>query len=145
MAIIQVSQREGSNYKTIQVAVEAALAGDTVEVDEGVYYEHVTIDKLLVLRSSEGEASSVRLTGSVRIATTEEVRIESISIGGGTGPVDYGLHIESGDVTLHHCLFSEIQGVSMRVDAAAKVSAEHSIFQKNIQGIEVLGRLALFE
>ena len=145
VAIIQVSQREGSNYKTIQVAVEAALPGDTVEVDEGVYYEHVTIDKLLVLRSSEGEASSVRLTGSVRIATTEEVRIESISIGGGTGPVDYGLHIESGDVTLHHCLFSEIQGVAMRVDAAAKVSAEHSIFQKNIQGIEVLGRLALFE
>jgi len=145
VAIIQVSQREGSNYKTIQVAVEAALPGDTVEVNEGVYDELVTIDKLLVLRSSEGEASSVRLTGSVRITTTEEVRVESISIGGGTGPVDYGLHIESGDVTLHHCLFYEIQGVAMRVDAAAKVSVEHSIFQKNIQGIEVVGRLVLFE
>ena len=145
MAIIQVSQHEKSKYKTIQVAVEAALPGDTVEVGEGVYEEHLTIDKLLVLRSSKGEASSVLLTGSARIATTEEVRFESISIGGGTAPVDYGLHIQSGDVRLLHCLFSEVQGVSLRIDAAANVSVEHSIFQKNLQGIEVFGRLALFE
>ncbi|MHA6260606.1 right-handed parallel beta-helix repeat-containing protein [Sporosarcina sp. CAU 1771] len=145
MAIIEVSQRVGANYKTIQAAVEAALPGDTVEVENGIYYEHVTIDKLLVLRSSEGEASSVRLTGSVRIATTEEVRIDSITFGGGTDTVDYGLQIDSGDVTLHHCLFSEIQGGAMQIDEAAKVSAEHTVFQKNLKGIVVFGRLALFE
>ncbi|MCM3709187.1 right-handed parallel beta-helix repeat-containing protein [Sporosarcina luteola] len=145
MAIIRVSRGDASSYKTIQGAVKAALPGDTVEVGAGIYDEHVTIDKLLVLRSSDSVASSVRVTGSVRIATTEEVRIESIGIGGGSDPVDCGVHIESGDVTLHHCLFCEIQGVAMRVDAAAKVSVEHSTFQKNIQGIDVLGRLSLFE
>ena len=145
MAIIQVSQRDASMYKTIQAAVDAALPGDTVEVGEGVYNEQITIDKPLVLRSSKVEASAVRLTGRVHISTTEEVRIESITIGGGTGPVDYGLHIESGEVTLNDCLFSEIQGGALRVGAAAKVSAAHSNFQKNIQGVDVLGRLTLFE
>lgn len=145
MAIIQVSQRNASSYKTIQAAVEAALPGDTVEVGAGSFGEEVTIDKQLVLRSAAGDASSVRVTGSVRIATTDEVRIELISIVGGTDPVNCGVHIESGDVTFHDCVFSEVQGVAMRVDAAAKVSVEHSFFQKNLEGIDVVGRLALFE
>lgn len=145
MANLQVSQRNTSSYKTIQAAVHAALPGDTVEVGEGMYDGHILIDKSLVLRSASGEAGSVRVTGTVRIATTEEVRIESISIGGGTGPVDDGVHIESGDVTFHDCLFSEIQGVAMRVDATAKVAVSNSTFQKNIQGIDVVGRLSLFE
>ncbi|MBD7984507.1 AAA family ATPase [Sporosarcina sp. Sa2YVA2] len=145
MAIIQVSQRNASSYKTIQAAVEAALPGDTVEVGAGIFGEEVTINKQLVLRSAAGDASSVRVTGSVRIATTDEVRIELISIVGGTDPVNCGVHVESGDVTLHDCVFSEVQGIAMRVDEAAKVSVEHSVFQKNLEGIDVVGRLALFE
>ena len=145
MAIIQVSQRVASMYKTIQAAVDGASSGDTVEVGEGVYFEQIIIDKPLVLRCSTVEAGAVRLTGRVRVSTTEDVRIESITIGGGTEPVDYGLHIESGTVTLNDCLFSEIQGGALRVDAVAKVSVAHSNFQKNLQGIDVFGRLTLFE
>ncbi|WOV88139.1 AAA family ATPase [Sporosarcina oncorhynchi] len=145
MANLQVSQRNTSSYKTIQAAVNAALPGDTVEVGEGVYDGHLFVDKSLVLKSASGEADSVRVTGSVRIATTEEVRIESISIEGAANSADDGVHIESGDVTFHDCLFSEIQGVAMRVEAAAKVAVSNSTFQKNIQGIDVVGRLSLFE
>ena len=96
MANLQVSQRNTSSYKTIQAAVNAALPGDTVEVGEGVYNGHLFVDKSLVLKSASGEAGSVRVTGSVRIVTTEEVRIESISIEGAADSADDGVHIESG-------------------------------------------------
>ena len=145
MANLQVSQRNASSYKTIQAAVDAAVPGDTVEVGEGVYDGHLLIDKSLVLKSASGEAGLVRVAGSVRISTTEEVRIESISFGGGAGAVDEGIHIESGDVTLHDCHISEIQGVPLRVEAAAKVAVSNSTFHKNIHGMDVVGRLSLFE
>ncbi|WOV84924.1 AAA family ATPase [Sporosarcina jeotgali] len=140
MAIIHVA-----DYQTIDLAIRTAHPGDTVEVEDGFYHEFLNIDKELILRSSSGDARSVCITGGVHVNTIEEVRFESITIGCGSAPIEVGLHIESGQITLHHCLFSEIQGMAMRVDAAAKVSAEHTNFKKNIQGIEVSGRLSLFD
>ncbi|WP_052245769.1 right-handed parallel beta-helix repeat-containing protein [Sporosarcina sp. ZBG7A] len=145
MAIINVSEHHVSGYQTINSAIQVALPGDTVKIDDGIYEEYVAINKPLILRSSSGDARSVCITGGVHVAAIEEVRFESISVRGGTTPIEYGLHIESGQLTLHHCLFSEIQGIPMRVGASAKVSAEHTIFKKNIQGIEVSGRLTLFD
>lgn len=140
MAIILVA-----DYQTIDSAIQAAHPGDTVEIDDGVYHEFVNIDKELILRSSSGDARSVCITGGVHVDTIEEVRFESITIGCGSAPIEFGLHIESGQITLHHCLFSEIQGMAMRVDDSARVSAEHTSFKKNIQGIVVSGRLSLFD
>ncbi|WP_158541045.1 right-handed parallel beta-helix repeat-containing protein [Sporosarcina sp. BI001-red] len=145
MAIIKVSKSSDSNYPTIDSAIQAALPGDTVEIEDGIYPEYLTINKPLVLRSSGEEARSVCITGGVHISAIDDVCIESITIGKNTAAIEYGLHIESGQVTLRHCLFSEIQGIAMRVDATAKVSAEHTIFKNNIQGIEVSGRLSLFD
>lgn len=145
MAIINVTGHNVSGYQTINSAIQIALPGDTVEINDGIYHEYLTIDKPLILRSSSGNARSVCITGGVHVATIEEVRFESIAVGCGTTPIEYGLHIESGQLTLHHCLFSEIQGMPMRVDTSAKVSAEHTTFKKNIQGIEVSGRLAMFD
>ncbi|WP_432354407.1 right-handed parallel beta-helix repeat-containing protein [Sporosarcina sp. A2] len=145
MAVLTVSKRSNASYQTIHSAIQAALPGDTVGIEEGIYHENLAIDKQLILRSSEGDSRTVCITGAVHITAIDEVRIESITIGRSTTPIDYGIHIESGQVTLHHCLFSEIRGKAMRVDATAKVSAEHTVFKKNIQGIEVSGRLALFD
>ncbi|WP_025785891.1 right-handed parallel beta-helix repeat-containing protein [Sporosarcina sp. D27] len=145
MAIINVSQRVISNYQTITSAIQAALPGDTVEIDEGIYHEYLDIDKPLTLRSLNGDARSVCITGGVHIVLIDVVHIESITVGSGPAPIECGLHIESGQLTLHHCLFSEIQGIAMRVGASAKVSAEHTIFKKNIHGIEVSGRMSLFD
>ncbi|MDW0110667.1 right-handed parallel beta-helix repeat-containing protein [Sporosarcina aquimarina] len=145
MAIINVSQSEDAKYQTIESAIQAAMPGDTVEIADGIYHERVKIDKPLLLKSAAGDRHSVCLTNGIHIAANDKVRIESITIGYGTSQLDCGLHIESGQVTLQHCLFSSIQGIAMRVDAGAKVSAEHTVFKKNIQGIEVCGRLALFD
>ncbi|MCM3756341.1 AAA family ATPase [Sporosarcina aquimarina] len=145
MAIINVSEHNVSGYQTINAAIQVALPGDTVEIDDGIYHEYVIVDKPLILRSSSRDTRSVCITGGVYIFLMDEVHIESITVGCSTAPIDYGLHIQSGKLTLHHCLFSEIQGIAMRVDESAKVSAEHTIFKKNIQGIGVSGRLTLFD
>ncbi|MGG0644106.1 right-handed parallel beta-helix repeat-containing protein [Sporosarcina gallistercoris] len=145
MATLNVSERPDSSYPTIESAVKAAMPGDTVEIEEGIYHESLRIDKPLILRSTREDARSVCITGGIHIDAADEVRFESLTVGRGTAPIDYGLHIESGQLTLHHCLFSEIQGTAMRVDKKAKVSAEHTVFKKNIQGIDVSGRLVLFD
>lgn len=144
MAILQVSKHMESGYPTIESAIQAALPGDTVEIEDGLYHECLRIDKPLTLRGLNENAREVCITDAVHVTSTDEVRFESIAFGHNRAPIDCGLHIASGQVTLHHCLFSSIQGVAMRVDTRAKVSAEHTVFKKNIQGFEVSGRLALF-
>jgi parallel beta-helix repeat protein len=42
------------NYPTIQAAVDAAVAGDTITVRGGIYQEHVTLYKSLILETDEG-------------------------------------------------------------------------------------------
>jgi pectin methylesterase-like acyl-CoA thioesterase len=48
-----------SNFGTIQAAVDAATAGDVLEVGDGVYNENVIIDKSLTLQSINGRASTI--------------------------------------------------------------------------------------
>ena len=141
MSIIQVSHEDDSSYSTIQAAIHAAQAGDTIEVASGMYRESIRIDKPLVVRRAVGEDDSVWITDGIQIATAGDVRLESIILGDG----DSGLHVHSGHVTLQQCLFSLIQGVAMVVDDSAKVSAKDTSFRKNVKGIVVAGRLALMD
>jgi len=41
--------RVPSDYPTIQEAVDAAFAGGIIVVDDGIYYEHVLVNKTLTL------------------------------------------------------------------------------------------------
>jgi parallel beta-helix repeat protein len=43
-----------ATYKTIQSAVTAAVAGDTILVQSGTYYENVIIDKAVTIRAATG-------------------------------------------------------------------------------------------
>lgn len=145
MAILNVSGHPNTSYPTITSALKAAKPGDTIEIEGGTYQESIQIDQPLILRSTREDARSVILTGSIHIAVADEIRFESITFGNSLEPVDSGVHIESGRVTLHHCLFSRIQGKAMRVDQKANVSVAHTLFQKNLKGIDVSGRLTLFD
>ena len=46
------------DYTSIQAAVNAAIAGDTIIVQDGTYYENVNVDKRLTIRSENGAASA---------------------------------------------------------------------------------------
>jgi len=49
----------GCDYTTIQAAVNAASAGDTIIVGDGMYNENVDVDKRLTIRSENGSASTI--------------------------------------------------------------------------------------
>lgn len=48
-----------ADFKTVQEAVNAASANDTIVVGEGTYMENITVPKPLVIRSSKGPAHSI--------------------------------------------------------------------------------------
>nr|QNO49773.1 hypothetical protein DMFPCFDI_00016 [Methanosarcinales archaeon ANME-2c ERB4]QNO50125.1 hypothetical protein GDOAKEED_00029 [Methanosarcinales archaeon ANME-2c ERB4] len=49
----------GCDYTTIQAAVNAASAGDTIIVGDGVYAGNVDVNKRLTIRSENGSASTI--------------------------------------------------------------------------------------
>ena len=59
----------GGDYRSISEAVEAALPGDTVRVRAGVYYEHVHIDKPIVLLGDSGAVVDGGGQGTIILAT----------------------------------------------------------------------------
>ena len=57
------------NYTSIQAAIDNASSGDTIIVDDGIYYENLTITKDLILTSSNGSAfTTIKGTGMVAIS-----------------------------------------------------------------------------
>jgi uncharacterized repeat protein (TIGR02543 family) len=59
----------GADFTTIQAAVIAADAGDTIIAQDGTYNENVTVDKSLTIRSENGASS----TTVIAVATTKPV------------------------------------------------------------------------
>ena len=56
---IYVDDSGGSDYTTIQAAVTAATAGDTIIVKDGTYTENIDVTKQLVIQSENGYSSTV--------------------------------------------------------------------------------------
>src|SRR3954469_19180318 len=57
-----------TSYATIQAAVDAALAGSTINVDAGTYNEFVAINKPLTLRGAQAgidARSNARVNGAL--------------------------------------------------------------------------------
>ncbi len=74
------------DYPTIQGAVNAAPAGDTVYVRAGTYYEHVTIKKFLTLQGENRETTIIDGGGSgnvVYVYAASDVLISGLTIRNG--------------------------------------------------------------
>jgi parallel beta-helix repeat protein len=76
-----------SAFATIQYAVNAASAGDTITVSSGTYNDNITITKSLTVRSAAGAASTtVNSTdgNSVFLIGADNVTIEGFTVKGAT-------------------------------------------------------------
>jgi hypothetical protein len=87
-----------TNYSTIQAAVNAAAAGNTITVDAGTYNETVTINKTLTLkgakagidartRSTSGESIVSNVNGAFRI-NAKGVILDGFTVQGETSQAD---------------------------------------------------------
>jgi parallel beta-helix repeat protein len=79
----------GVRYATIQAAVNAATAGDTLVVSDGAFTENVDVDKQLTIHSENG-ASAVTVTAALPTVPVFDVNANGVIIQGFTvrGPTD---------------------------------------------------------
>lgn len=68
------------NYEKIQWAINNASEGSTIIVASGIYYEHLTIDKALILQGNGQCIIDGNYTGDVIIVTANNVTIGGFSI-----------------------------------------------------------------
>lgn len=70
------------DYPAIQQGINAATSGDTVHVAAGTYYEHITIDKPLILLGEDRETTIIDGggTGNVVYVTADHVEISGFTV-----------------------------------------------------------------
>ena len=94
-----------ANFKTIQEAVDAASAGDTVYVCNGTYNEAVLVNKSLLIVGESKDSTIVRSSGvmsDVFNVTATDVFIANLTIGDGV----CGINVLGSRVTISMCKFS---------------------------------------
>jgi parallel beta-helix repeat protein len=116
-----VDDDPGADFTTIQAAIDAASAGDTIIVKDGTYVENVTVDKSLIIQSENGSATtfvqSVSTTPDVFYVTASGVTIDGFTASGATSMGKSGIHIygpASGSCTIinNECTGNS-QGISV--------------------------------
>jgi len=107
-------------YSTIQGAVDAACAGDTVFVRNGIYNEHVTINKELSLVGEDKNNTTIDGDGSGRciyiptdFRNPHDVTISGFTVQNG----EYGIYIDT--------------------IASSKITVEDNIIKSNECGIDI--------
>ena len=89
----------GVDYMTIQAAVDAASAGDTVEVRSGMYVENVDVGKRLTLVGDGVGVVTVQAASSndhIFDVTADRVNISGFKVTGATGDGKAGIYVGSG-------------------------------------------------
>ena len=105
-AVITVDDSGGADFTSIQAAVDAASAGDTIEVRTGTYVENVDVNKTLTLIGDGADVVTVRAANTgynVLEVTADWVNISGFTV---TGVANYwraGIRLIDAD----HCTIYE--------------------------------------
>ena len=145
----------GASFSTIQAAVTAATAGQTIVVDPGTYTEAVTINKSLTIQGAESGVdarTNVRQSGSgesiVNVAnaatfafniTANDVTIDGFTVQGNSGipTSEVGIQIApnmSGTHIVNNIVTNNVTGMVL-VNGSATDAAiiQHNVFSLNNQ------------
>lgn len=93
-ATLTVDDSGGADYTSIQDAINASIAGDTILVYGGKYYENVNVNKRLTLRGIGMPAVDARGSGSTITLAADGIRLEGFTATGG-GMFEAGIHVFS--------------------------------------------------
>jgi parallel beta-helix repeat protein len=92
----------GIRYATIQAAVTAATAGNTILVSDGSYTENVVIDKSIIIRSENGAATTTVTAATATVPVfdvnaADFVTIDGFTVRGATGSNIGGIDFTDSD------------------------------------------------
>ena len=99
-------------YPTIQLAIDASVAGDTIEVAPGIYSEALNFGgRAIVVRSTAGASTTIvdPVVGRGFTANgleTAAARLEGFTLRGGSAGDGGGVYIESSSPTLVNCVIT---------------------------------------
>ncbi len=122
-------------YSSIQAAINAASAGDTITVEAGTYNEDITIDKSVTLVSASGAASTIISGTSGNTVITiqaDGVTIDGFTIKSGRFAVYANDH---SNITIRNNIITDVKGagVTDNVHAIAIISSV-----SDVNGISIL-------
>ena len=90
----------GCVYSSIQDAVNAAASGDTILVQDGIYFENVNVNKKLIMRGIGSPVVDAGGSGSTITLSANGIGLEGFNpIGGGSYP-EAGIKVNSSSNTL---------------------------------------------
>ncbi len=153
-------------YTTIQAAVDAALAGQTINVDAGTYPELVTVSKSLTIRGAQagvdarlntrqtgtgesivtGTTTSTGTRSSGFYITADNVTIDGFTVQGDTSESKYGAGIvispnRSGTHILDNILQNNVSGLRLANNSSTNQAViQHNVFRNNNNDGETGGR-----
>jgi parallel beta-helix repeat protein len=114
------------DYMTIQGAINAANEGDTIFVAAGTYYEHMVINKSLVL-VGEDKYTTIVDGGGIDWVIFVEPRVENLTIQGftvrGGGWYEYGSWHASG---IHCYVWASSYGLSPKIFVSNNIIKENN-------------------
>lgn len=145
--IIQVGP--GQTYTTIQAAVNAASAGDEIQVAAGTYTEAITIPigKALTITGANavvaaGNNPGVRgaetiIDGGIRLLSASTINGISIQNGIQLGSFKYGVSVEADGATVINCIVSNVpnEGGIVTQTNIDNFTLTNSTIQNNYRGI----------
>ena len=129
----------GIDYATIQEALDSAqtLDGHTILVDDGIYYEHVTVNKAVKLIGASQTATVIDGNGTGQVVSLKatSAEIANFTVQNGIWAID--LHyVENASVTRNKVLNCSYRGIFLYDCLRSKVS-NNTIISTNEAGIEL--------
>ena len=90
----------GTNYTTIQSAIDDARAGDEIHVDNGTYFENVNVNKQLTLRGIGMPFVDARGNGSAITLSADGIILVGFTAKGAPSASEAGIKLNSSNNTL---------------------------------------------
>ena len=129
---ITVDQNGGGDFTTIQEAVDAADDGDTLQVMEGTYAEHVIVNKSLLLIGSSASSCVVDAGGDgvALLVENTDATIRDLTVTGGGCCNGAGLKVKNSKAMISgiNCTGNRMGGLHL-INSTASVT--NSTFWNN--------------